>query len=208
MRHVKLSPPMATAIAETLRLKPACYHISRAIVKSYQISPGITIVNRENLSMGQLPKIVLLGIVDSDAYLGVPHKSPFNFQSKSPTYISLYKDSEQIPAIPYTPNFNDSDVLREYLSLYQIAGILHNNQDNDISVDDYLKGGYVLYGFDLTADECGAACHTNPLQQGTLSLKLQFESNSIDQACTLIVYMIYDNSIYIDNYRNIVKDYS
>lgn len=208
VRHVKLSAPMATAIAETLRLKPACYPISHAVVKSFQISPGLTIVNRENLSMGLLPKTVVLGVLESDAYLGVGNKSPFNFKSKQPNFVCLYKDSKQIPSIAFTPNFKEGDVVREYLSLFQVSGKLHSTQDNDIRLHDYINDGYALYGFDLTSDECGFGCHANPIQQGTLSLKMQFEPKSIDQACTLLIYMLYDNYIYIDNNRNVVKDFS
>lgn len=208
VRRVKLSPPMASAIAETLRLKPALYPISRVVVKTYQISVGHPEINRENLSVGTLPRAVIFGIVESDAYVGTGAKSPFNFQQKGSTFVSLYRDNEAIPSVAYTPRWSERDAVREYLSLFQATNSLGSNRSCNISYSDYLKNGYVLYAFDLTPDESPSGVHgTNP-RQGNLSMKLQFEVGKMNQTCTLIAYMVYDNQIYIDNNRNIVTDFS
>ena len=49
--------------------------------------------------------------------------------------------------------------MREYLSLFQITGYLGDDRGNYISYLDYSDEGYILYGFDLTPDECGSSCH-------------------------------------------------
>lgn len=208
VRHVKLSTPMAAAMAETLRLQPARYPISRVEVKSYQINAGLTLVNRENISMGRLPRLVVLGLVDSDAHMGSCNKSPFNFQNKGVSFVSLYKDSQPVPSVALTPNWKEGDAVREYVSLFQTAGFYGANRGNDISYQDYLAGGYVLYAFDLTADESATSYHSSMFQQGNLSLKLQANQGGIDQPTTLIVYLVYDSVLYIDNHRNIVKDFA
>ena len=207
VRRVKLAPPMATAIAETLRLKPALYPLTRAVVKTYQIATGHPEINRENLSIGTLPRAVIIGIVDSDAYVGSGAKSPFNFRRKGCTFISLYRDSEPVPSVAYTPRWEERDAIREYLSLFQVTNAFGANRGIDINYKDYLAGGYALYGFDLTPDESPAGAHGTSPRQGNLSLKMQFEVGKIDQPCTLIAYMVYDNQLYIDNNRNIITDF-
>ena len=208
VRRLKVSPPMASAIAETLRLQPAHYPISRVVVKTFQISGGISVINKENLSMGQIPRAVVIGVVDSDAYIGSGQKSPFNFQSKGVEYVSLYLDSEQIPTVPFTPKWSERDAVREYLSLFQVAGLYGSNTGNNLSYEDYLAGGYVLFGFDLTPDESAACSHAIPSRHGNLSLKMQFGIGAIDKACTVVAYMVYDNRLYIDHNRNILTDYA
>ena len=207
-RRVQLSPPMATAIAQTLRSEPAKYHISRAVVKEFQIASGRTLINRESISRGLLPRTVIVGLLESDAFNGNSDKSPFNFTSKKPTFVCLYNENKIIPSIPFTPNWNNNDAVREYLSLFRTAGMNGRNVGNDISYDDYLSGGYNLYGFDITPDESAAQSHGMPSQHGELSLKMIFETNSIDQPCTIVVYLVYDNCIYIDQHRNVITDFS
>lgn len=208
VRRVQLAPPMATAIAETMRLQSCKYPISRVLVKSFQIGKGLSLINKENISMGLLPKAVVIGIVDSDAYLGVENKSPFNLKSKSASFISLFCDSVAIPAVPFEPKFKMFDAVREYISLFQVSGMLGMNTGNNISYGDYMRGGYVLYGFDLTPDECGGGCHSAPSKVGNLSLKMTFDSDGIDETSTVVIYMVYDNAIYIDNHRNVIADFS
>ena len=80
VRRVKLSPPMATAIAETLRLKPALYPVSRVVVKTYQIPAGHPEINRENLSVGALPRpsSLVLWTVTPTLELGRNHRLTFS----------------------------------------------------------------------------------------------------------------------------------
>ena len=208
IRKVKLTPPMATALAEAMRLKPVQYAISRAMVKTFQISKGLSVINRENLTMGQLPRSVVVGVCDSDAYLGNPHKTPLSFKAKGANFVSLYCDSEPIPSVPFTPNFTENDAAREYLSLFHIAGTFGGNQGNCLTYSDYIAGGYVLYCFDLTKDESAAANYNAPLKQANLSLKMQFNTDGINQTCTVIVYMVFDNTIYIDHHRNVLTDFT
>ena len=207
-RTVKLSSSMASAIAETMRIQPLRYPVSHVVVKTFQISANTTAVDRENLSRGQLPKAVLVGVVETDAYIGSGPKSPFNFRQKSANQICLYRESEMIPSIPFTPNFKQGDCMREFLSLFQITGYLGDDRGNGISYLDYLNEGYVLYGFDLTPDECGSSCHAATTKTGNLSLKMNFNVGGVNESCMVIVYMVYDNNIYIDNNRNVLLDFA
>ena len=207
-RTVKLSSSMANAIAETMRLQPLRYPVSHVVVKTFQIATNTTAVDPDNLSRGQLPKAVLVGVVETDAYIGTGSKSPFNFRSKSANYVCLYRESEMIPSIPFTPKFQQADCMREYLSLFQVSGYLGDDRGNDISYLDYINEGYVLYGFDLTPDECGSSCHAATTKSGNLSLKMNFDVGGVDQSCMVVVYLVYDNNIYIDNNRNILLDFA
>ena len=207
-RTVKLASSMASAIAETMRLQPLRYPVSHVVVKTFQIAANTTALDRESLSRGQLPKAVLVGVVETDAYIGTGSKSPFNFQHKSANQVCLYRESEMIPSIPFTPNFKVGDCMREYLSLFQITGYLGDDRGNYISYLDYSDEGYILYGFDLTPDECGSSCHAATTKSGNLSLKMNFDVGGVDQSCMVVVYMVYDNNIYIDNNRNVLLDFA
>ena len=104
-RTVKLTAALSAAIAETIRLQPARYPIPYVQVITFQITKSHTLVNRETLSRGQLPKVVVVGLVEATAFNGNGKQNPFNFQSKSANYVCLYRDSDMIPHVPFTPNF-------------------------------------------------------------------------------------------------------
>ena len=180
VRRVQLSPSMVTTIAQTLRLHPAKYQITRAVVKEFQIATGRTLINRESISRGQLPRTVIVGLVESDAFNGMGEKSPFNFVSKQASFVCLYNENEVLPSVPFTPKWTNNDAIREYLSLFRSSGMTGRNVGNGITYEDYLAGGYVMYGSDLTPGESAAQNYGISMRQGELSLKMIFDLKSID----------------------------
>jgi hypothetical protein len=53
--------------------------------------------------LGQLPKRLVIGCVDSDALNGTITKNPFDFKHYNITFVALNVDGRQIPAKPLQP---------------------------------------------------------------------------------------------------------
>ncbi|XP_034256972.1 uncharacterized protein F54H12.2-like [Thrips palmi] len=66
---------------------------------------GVQDKSISNLHLGQIPKRIIIGFVSNPAFNGSYQYNPFNFQHYDLNYLSLYVDSEQIPAQPITPDY-------------------------------------------------------------------------------------------------------
>ena len=69
------------------------------------------------LFLRQLPKRLVIGCVDNDAYHGNDHKNPFNFKHYDINFVALNVHGWQIPAKPLPPNFEKGVYVKNYQSL-------------------------------------------------------------------------------------------
>jgi len=56
------------------------YPIRRINCQVLSIPRGFSSFNPENIFLGQIPKLLVLGLVDTEAYNGSYHTNPFNFK--------------------------------------------------------------------------------------------------------------------------------
>ena len=77
VRKVRLSPTVRMAHVKGLERTPAKYPIRRIEVKVMSVPAGNMIFVKDNLFLGQMPKRLVVGCVDTDAYSGVVTKNPF-----------------------------------------------------------------------------------------------------------------------------------
>ena len=89
---------------KALQLAAAKYPLRRVKVKSFTVSMESRSITKENLFLGQLPTRIVVDIVDNNPYNGAIQKSPFNFKHNSINFITICRDSVQIP-----PNSQQSD---------------------------------------------------------------------------------------------------
>ena len=156
--------------------------------------------------MEQLPKRVVIGFVDNDAYNGVIGKNPFNFKHNNINFIALYKDGEQIPSRPLQPDFAGRRFIRIFLSLYTEIGQYYLDEGMDLTKDDF-RGGNALFAFDLTPDlgSCGENFELG--KNGNLRLEVHF-AQALPATVNAVIYAEFDNLLQIDKSRNVVFDYN
>ena len=66
---------------EKLALNQTClYPTNEVELKTFTIAKGLTSITSDSLILGKMPKILVVGFVDSDAFSGKLSKSPFNFK--------------------------------------------------------------------------------------------------------------------------------
>ena len=152
VREVKLSPSAFLAHAKALENGTAKYPIRRVVCKTFTVPTGFRDISHEKLFSGQLPTLVVVGLVTDEAFNGHRERNPFNFQHFSVTEISLYLDGQQQEGIkPMELNYADSHYIRAYNTLFSGTGKIYRDEDIAIDRNDYANG-YTLYTFDLTAD--------------------------------------------------------
>ncbi|XP_064612526.1 uncharacterized protein F54H12.2-like [Liolophura sinensis] len=190
---------------KALERSPARYPINRVDCKVFSVPRGNLSVNQENLYIGQLPKRIIIGMVDSGGFNGEYAKNPFLFGHYNTSFLCLYVNEKQVPTPVYTLNFERHDYLRAYHGLFAATGQLGRDEGNNISRTDYSRG-YTLFAFDLSP-ELNDGDHFDLIKKGNIRLEMRF-SVPLPSTVNVIVYAEFDNIVHIDKSRNVLFDYS
>nr|XP_033788773.1 uncharacterized protein F54H12.2-like [Geotrypetes seraphini] len=199
VKRVKVAPGVRLGHAEALLKANVKYLIDRVGLKVFIIPAGTHVINQENLFLGQLPKLIVLGFVDNDAFSGNYAKNPFNFKHYDINFAALYVDGEQVPEKPLQPDFENGNCV------IQATG--KHLKDNALLVDrQEFYRGYMLLAFDLSPDQ-DCADHYSLIKTGNLRAKICF-ARALPHTVNMIVYGIFDNVIEINLRRNVLFDLS
>ena len=81
------------AVSKQLLLTPAKYHLEKQLLRAIDISKGTQGTTLSNIHMGQLPKMMLCGLIDSEAFHGRAGSNPFHFEQAGLTQIAVQVSS-------------------------------------------------------------------------------------------------------------------
>ena len=87
MRKVHISPSVINGHEAGLLKQNAIYPIQRCEVISHTIPTGNQTYDKGDLFRGQMPKLVVVGLISNAAYAGDYAQNPFNFQHRRDTCI-------------------------------------------------------------------------------------------------------------------------
>ena len=203
VRRVKLTPECQLSVERSLAKKPARLPITYCTLKSCSVSNGLTAYSQDGLYSGILPSLVIMGMVSNDAYSGSYATNPFNFKNYDLNSLVLTVNGRSIPSKPLTPNFSAGHVLECYETLFHALGCGYEDWENDITLEQYING-FTLFAFNLAADNCP---HNNSSVSGTVDISLRFRT-ALSETVSVVFYAQYENSIFIDQHRNVVTDIS
>ncbi|XP_067398652.1 uncharacterized protein F54H12.2-like [Emydura macquarii macquarii] len=152
VKKVRVAPGVHLGHTEALLTTNAKYLVDRVEMKVFSIPAGSRVSNQENLFLGQLSKMLVLGFVDNDAFSGSYAKIPFHFKHYDINFVALYVDGEQIPTKPLQLDFKAGRCMREYMNLVQMAG---KHMKNHVLLNDRVEfaQGYTLFAFDLSPNQ-------------------------------------------------------
>ena len=105
VRKVSLNPAVLLAHAKALDKTPAKYPVQRVEITYAVTEEGLT-ANRQNVFMGQIPKIIIVGMVRSDSVNGEVKRNPFYFEHNSTDFIALHVNGEQFPSKAFKPDWD------------------------------------------------------------------------------------------------------
>ncbi|KAM3915724.1 uncharacterized protein F54H12.2-like [Leptodactylus fuscus] len=201
VKRVQVSPAVRIGHSQALLTNPAKYSIDKASLKVYSIPQGTRVANHENLFLGQIPKTVILGFVDNEAFSGSVAKNPLCFEHFNISLASLYYDGHQVPSRPFQPDFASEQAVREYMALVHIAG--KQKSDSGLSIDrEEFLNGYTLFAFDLTPDQEPGG-HFSLVKTGNLRAEIRFAVPT-PHTLNMIVYAVNSDILQISHEREVI----
>ncbi|CAF3489367.1 unnamed protein product, partial [Rotaria socialis] len=192
-----------------LSSETAKYSLDRVETKILTVEAGISNKQFDNLFLGNLPRRVIVGLLNhagSDGVYGTNplHFSPHDLRSINAFVNGMPVGKEYECKFEATTSTAPTRCARAYASLYNVAtpaGMGHG-----INMDDYANSGYTLFCFDLSPDANPDGCdYLNPIQTGTFSIRMTFGTGTT-QALNLFVYAEHSGLIEIDKTRSIINN--
>ena len=206
VRKLKITPSLCLAHERILQQKTAKYPITRVECKVIHLPQGQKSFTHDNLFLGQLPKRIVLGLVDNRAFNGDISLNPYNFQHCNLNYLAVHLDGQQVPWAPLQPSFSGSSYIRAFYTQFTGGDGISSDTGNTIGREQFVNG-HALYCFDLTPDlssSCGH--HFSVTKSGNLRLELAFEV-ALSITGNVLVYSEFDDVIEIDKDRKVTRNY-
>lgn len=201
IEHVKINPEVLLSHQTILEQKNAVYPYKRCDVKNFTISHNSTYFSLDNVCNGLLPELVLIALVNNQAYQGDSSLNPFNFQHFNMTSFTASVNGIEIAPRNLTFDFTQKNPISQhaYFNLFKQLNLHRFDRANQISRDIFNAGGFIL-AYDLTPDhdnDCANIVHT-----GALRFEGKFKE-SVNHAITVLVYLQFDADLVIDKDRNV-----
>jgi len=206
VRKFEPSVPYMNALSKKLLHSPAIYHFERVQMRQSTINVGQQFAEWPNLVSGQLPKMMLIGLVSSKSLSGTYDTTPFNFNHFNLSYINAEIEGKIYPSNGYSLDFNAYQTLPGYDGLCRVLEIF-NQADRELPFDrQTYEKGFTFYGFDFTPSGTSRGALT-VIKQGNLNLNLKF-STALTEAVVVVAYLVFDATIAINNARQAIFDFS
>ena len=183
-------------VKNTLAGQQIVFPIDRVVQKEFSVSQGGSKFIENALHSGQIPKRVAFAFVSNNAHVGSYTSNPFNWAHVNVQKVSLFRDGQIVNARPLTVDFNSGDISDGYWSLLRATNTRYANAGPLIQPDEYKKGGYTLWAYDLSPSQCDEQ-FIDPKQRGNLTLEVEF-ANNIASPLVLCVYLQFDSDIIIN----------
>ena len=172
------------------------FPIVRSEIKVFSESGTSPNVNLHNIYKDDLPKSILVLLVNTQRFSGHLQRNPYLFHHYNITHACLKYNSETIPSDPFTPDISNKRYWREYRSIIDSIGLLHDNASHLVTPELYENGFFAL-AFSTSPDNCYHA-HTHEAQTGSVDLQLKFKE-APGEAFTIILFATYDVMLTFDS---------
>ena len=207
--HVKrmlLNPSVINGHASGLSSQNAIYPIQHTEIITFTIPKGQRSHVKDRLYPLQAPKLLMIGMLENDAYNGVINKNPFNFQHFKLNKIALYRDGECVPGRPFTPDFEKKQYCRSYVNTMTTLKYFNTDDTNGMTLEEFANG-YTIYAYDLTPDNNISASYKQAISTNNLRLELAFE-DALPNTINVLLFGVFDSHIEITKLQDVIPAYT
>ncbi|MCP3664958.1 MAG: hypothetical protein GY696_21085, partial [Gammaproteobacteria bacterium] len=204
VKGVEVSKSVSLALERSLMQYTAKYPVRRVELRTIHVNQGSRETPETAIFNGQIPRRVVIGCVDADAYHGVYTKSPFNFKNYGIDEVSVTAGGQTYPSKPLTIDFANNRYARAFVQLFEGLGIADDNKGNTVNLTKF-KDGICIFAFDLSPDEDDGGDHWDMVKECETTINIHFSAATVE-AIEVIVYAEFDNLLTIDHARNTFID--
>jgi hypothetical protein len=194
---ITLSPYVMAAHGSQIDNSPAIYPMERSHIKAFELNSGKMGFDLENIFLGNIPRLLVVAFVSSEAYQGSLAKNPYNFQHKTLDWLSVQIDDTDLPFTATKMEFDlgHTRYLQQYRNVMDATG----RSDWMISPAEY-RAGYTLFVYNLLSRE--DKTHLPVARKGNLRLQGTFKE-ALDENTTVICYAKFPASLKINKFRDV-----
>ena len=182
------------------------YPVQHTKLVTFTIPKGQQSFMKDNLFPSEAPKLLLVSMVDNEAFNGQIKKNPYHFKHNNLREIALRVNGNSHPGPTYKPDFSSSQYLRSYVDFMNVFGYYSKDDTNGLTMKEYANG-YSIYAFDLTADSDITAAYRQANVPHNIRLDLQFKTN-LTETINVLIYAVFDSTIEITKLRDVILHYN
>jgi hypothetical protein len=181
------------------------YFLRTPSINYYTIEQGTSQFMRDDLFLGKLPRRIIIGMVETEAYHGKRDKNPFNFQHFNLAEIGLYKDGMSYPRPLLRMDFENDIYAEAYHNFLTSLNAAYGRNAPTITMNDY-KNGFTLFSYDMSPDQFGSMNPGSMLSSNSnIRLEMKFKT-ALPKNITLLVYNEMDHLMEINRDRRVTID--
>ena len=202
----EMNPSVINGHAIGLKTQNAQYYVNHTHFETFTVPKGQSSVTKDNIFTDISPKMVIVGMLDNDAFNGSYQKNPFHFKHYNLTKFAFFRDGRSIPGQPYEPDFKQKLYLESYIQTMQAFNYWNTDDTNGLKPNDWANG-YTFFAFDLTPDkEASSGCqHANV--SGNLRLDLAWAAD-LPNTINVVLHAITDSVVEITRSRDAIPHYN
>ena len=205
VHRVELNPSVINGHALGLRKQNAHYPLNHTEMITFTIPKGHQSHTKDRLFPDAAPKMLVIAMLENDAYNGNIKKNPFHFKHFDLKKIALYRDGKSIPGRPFEPDFAKELCTQSYLNTMRTLNYYNADDTNGLTPFEFANG-YTIYAYDLTADKDVTASH----HQGNISKNLRLElyfKKDLPATVNVLLFAVFNSEIQITQLRDVIPDY-
>lgn len=206
IRRVSVNPSVITGHMSGLKSQNALYPIQHTKLVTFTIPKGQKSFMKDGLFPSEAPKLIMISMVDNDAFNGDITKNPYYFKHNNLSEIALRVNGVSHPGPPYKPDFSSSQFVRSYVDFMTVFGYYNTDDSNGFTMREF-KNGYTIYAFDLTADSDITAPYRQANVPHNIRLDLAFK-DTLTTTINVLIYAVFDSTIEITRLRDIILHYN
>ncbi|GMS98843.1 hypothetical protein PENTCL1PPCAC_21018, partial [Pristionchus entomophagus] len=192
------------ALEKTLLSTTAKYPYTRTRIKCLSVPGGRSDLPFSTIFTDIIPRRIVVGCVEQDAFDGSVSKSPFNFKPFGISEVSIDAGGTVYPAQPFSADFSSNKYAKHFLMFYENIGAVGEHRQLSIGYKKF-KNGYALFAFNLSPTDSNTDFEL--IRSGTTQIHMKFGERTPSIGLQIVIYAEYDGMYQIDHFRNIHADH-
>jgi hypothetical protein len=185
---------------------PIPYFLKTPSVNYYTIEQASSQFMRDDLFLGKIPRRIIIGMVETEAYHGKNDKNPFNFQDFGLSEIAMYKDGIPYPRPVLKLDIENGQCAEAYHNFMTSLNGAYNRNVPILTMSEFKKG-FTLFSFDMSPDQLGSTHPGSMLSMNSnIRLEMKFKTPTAKNI-TLLVYSEIEHLMEIHRDRRVSVDF-